>query len=101
MERLDLSKAVRALLYEAKAKYGTWEKTAARVGISLKSLYRYLQVPKGMEAQILPSLETYEMLCRSVGRHCYPSEDGSDGFFIVQTKRALRKTEGSFLYRDE
>lgn len=82
---------VRGLLREAKKQYGTWERTAAAIGITLKSLYRYMQDPKGLEIPILPSLETYEMICRCVGRHCYPPEDGSDGFFISQTKRALRE----------
>ena len=92
---------VRGLLREAKVQYGTWEKTAAAIGITLKSLYRYLQDPKGLEIPILPSLETYEMICRSVGRHCYPPEDGSDGFLFQITKESSEKTEGSFVIRNE
>lgn len=74
MERSDLANAVRSLLYEAKRKYRTWEKVAEQTQISLKSVYRYLQSPKKGEKPLLPSLVAYEMLCRSVGRHCYPDQ---------------------------
>lgn len=66
-ERYDrLHDVVIHLLYEAKAKAGTWEETADAIGISTKALWRY------KSGQCLPSLDTYEMLCEFVGRHCYP-----------------------------
>ena len=71
-DREVLVAKVREMLYEANLKYGSWDKTAAEIGISRKSLFRYLQPRKKGTKPILPSLETYEMLCQSVGRHCYP-----------------------------
>lgn len=66
LDRYDrLRNAVRQLLQEAKADK-SWENTAEELGISLKSLYRYLS------GRCLPSLDTYEMLCEYVGCHCYP-----------------------------
>ncbi len=83
MERPDLANAVRSLLREAKLRHGTWEKVSQITGISLKSLYRYWK-PKNGAKPLLPSLETYEILCRSVGRHCYPEEDDDDASFFTR-----------------
>ena len=78
-ERDNLTDKVRALVAEVKAKYGTWDRCSEETGVSRKSLLRYHR----KKNLILPSLETYEILCRSVGRHCYPETDDGDGSFFL------------------
>lgn len=70
--RLELEEMMRLLMKKAKAKYGTLEMISRRTGISTKSLHRY------ETGEVLPSLETYAILCECIGYRCYSEKSDSD-----------------------
>ena len=62
---------------QAKEKYGTWENTADALGVSVKSLHRYVN------GEVNPTLYTYALICESVGSRWCSDEEPSDHFIYV------------------
>ena len=87
--RLELEEMMRLLMKKAKAKYGTLEKISRRTGISTKSLHRY------ETGEVLPSLETYAILCECIGYRCYSEKSDSD-IVVTENPRLCRGVQKSF-----
>ena len=68
---------VRKEVLKAKEKYGTWENTADAIGVSVKSLHRYVN------GEVNPTLYTYALICESVESRWCSDEEPSDHFIYV------------------
>ena len=68
---------VRKEVLKAKEKYGTWDKTADAIGVSVKSLHRYVN------GEVNPTLYTYALICESVGSRWCSDEEPGDHFVYV------------------
>ncbi|MBQ7352726.1 MAG: helix-turn-helix transcriptional regulator [Clostridia bacterium] len=82
--RRELEVLMKLLMKKAKAKYGSLEKISWKTGISTKSLHRY------EIGEVLPSLETYAMLCECIGGRCYSEKSDSDLIFCKKIKQSVR-----------
>ena len=77
MLQKQIDNQVRKEVLKAKEKYGTWENTADAIGVSVKSLHRYVN------GEVNPTLYTYALICESVGSRWCSDEEPSDHFIYV------------------